>query len=393
MFQSLRGVTYQVTDLKAVKNWYEKVLGIKAAFSTDKFLFFLINGNSLFFMPKESVINTEQTIVYWTVDNVIDASKVFIENGAEKVSEMTNAGSVRNIILKDPFGNIFGISDQIIQEGKSVENAPSETAMRVAFNRALASKSTNEIKGSDYIAEFFVSDENKEILKSSEEVDKYIDNNHMTQLYGFMISRTKFIDNIFYNALAENIPQIVFLGAGYDSRAIRFSDKIKDTKIFELDAAPTQNRKRSILEQEKINLPENLKFIQINFLKETIEDVLTQAGYDKDKKTLFIWEGVTYYLTSSAVIDTFKFVKNNTADGTSICFDYLKMEIPSINTGEPFRFWIGHEKMDDFLKEKGFKIIEHLDVEEVEKRYLTNSKNELVYHSLSFFSFVHALVN
>jgi O-methyltransferase involved in polyketide biosynthesis len=41
----------------------------------------------------------------------------------------------------------------------------------------------------------------------------------------------------------ENYPQIVFLGAGYDTRPYRFKDSIKQTEIFELDVPTKQQIK------------------------------------------------------------------------------------------------------------------------------------------------------
>ena len=65
--------------------------------------------------------------------------------------------------------------------------------------------------------------------------------------YEFMIERTAFFDQIVRDALVRNLPQIVFLGAGYDTRPYRFKDLVLDTRIFELDAPPTQFRKRKVL--------------------------------------------------------------------------------------------------------------------------------------------------
>lgn len=53
--------------------------------------------------------------------------------------------------------------------------------------------------------------------------------------YEYFIARTAFFDAAVRRALDENVPQIVLLGAGYDSRAYRFADRIRDTRIFELD--------------------------------------------------------------------------------------------------------------------------------------------------------------
>ena len=48
--------------------------------------------------------------------------------------------------------------------------------------------------------------------------------------YEYVIARTKFFDDVFKQALVENFPQIVFLGAGYDTRPYRFKDYIKQTE-------------------------------------------------------------------------------------------------------------------------------------------------------------------
>lgn len=56
-------------------------------------------------------------------------------------------------------------------------------------------------------------------------------------------------------ALRENLPQVVFLGAGYDSRPYRFQDLLRNTRIFELDIASTQQRKRQVLERAGVAIP------------------------------------------------------------------------------------------------------------------------------------------
>jgi len=87
------------------------------------------------------------------------------------------------------------------------------------------------------------------------------------------------------------------MGSGFDSRAYRFIDYIKDTKIFEVDVAPTLEKKIEILKDKNINIPDEMQFVAVNFNKDNLDDRLFQYGFKKDKKNLFIWEGVTEYLT------------------------------------------------------------------------------------------------
>ena len=81
---------------------------------------------------------------------------------------------------------------------------------------------------------------------------------HLSSTYGYLIARTAFIDYIFKNSLSENIPQIVILGAGSDTRAYRYQELLGKTRIFELDIAPKQKRKIEILNDEKIDIPEQV---------------------------------------------------------------------------------------------------------------------------------------
>ena len=48
-------------------------------------------------------------------------------------------------------------------------------------------------------------------------------------------SKTAFYDGLFKDALNSHFPQIVLLGAGYDTRALRFDHLNTGTRIIELD--------------------------------------------------------------------------------------------------------------------------------------------------------------
>lgn len=62
-------------------------------------------------------------------------------------------------------------------------------------------------------------------------------------IYEYVIARTKYIDAVFKRALSEQFDQILLFGAGFDTRALRFQAAAQHTRIFELDASPTQQAK------------------------------------------------------------------------------------------------------------------------------------------------------
>jgi methyltransferase (TIGR00027 family) len=226
-------------------------------------------------------------------------------------------------------------------------------------------------------------------------------------MYEYMIARTAYFDHIVEQALQENIPQIVFLGAGYDSRPYRFRDLIKDTRIFELDIHTTQQRKTQLLHQANISMPKQLILVPVNFNTDNLKDVLLSAGYDQTRKTLFIWEGVTHYLLPKAVDDTLSFIRSNSPPGSTVCFDYTSVSPDMFDqygvkelrenrrasaSGEPSRFGIAKGKIESFLSERGYEIIDHLTAQDMERNYLTLHDGSSAGRVLAIFCFVHASV-
>ena len=66
-----------------------------------------------------------------------------------------------------------------------------------------------------------------------------------------------------------------------------------------------------------------MTYVPIDFTKEDLGTVLAKAGYDRTLKTIFVWEGVTFYLPEAAVDTTLRFVAANAAPGSRIVFDYF----------------------------------------------------------------------
>jgi methyltransferase (TIGR00027 family) len=291
---------------------------------------------------------------------------------------------------------------------RSVLNQPSETAMATATLRALAARDPyEEIRGADHMAEIFLTEDRKAPLNDLAKRQWVMQNKIAPGAYEFMIARTAFFDQVVRKALVENLPQIVFLGAGYDTRPYRFKDLVRETRIFELEAPPTQLRKREVLENNAIAMSDELKFVPIDFSQDNLQTVLLKAGFSIDKPVLFVWEGVTYYLSSDIVDETLSAVRTLSAVGGSICFDYASLSPEALNQegarkmrehlksnhpGEPTKFGIPFGKLKAFLSERGFTLIEFLDSSEMEKRYLALQDGTIVGKVPKLFSLVHVAV-
>jgi methyltransferase (TIGR00027 family)/uncharacterized protein (TIGR02118 family) len=277
-----------------------------------------------------------------------------------------------------------------VTQDNAIENSPSRTAVFTAYCRALAAKDErSEIRGPDSTAELFVPEEMRRSFSNREIINSSI--RMISPLYGLLIARTLFYDALFTKALSDRIPQIVFLGAGYDTRSYRFQDKLGNTTIYELDSSPTQKRKLEIVSKSKIDIPRQIKYIPVNFKTDTIEDVLKSSGYDTSLKTLFIWEGVTFYLNENDFKKTLNVVRSIAPQGSSISFDYLTEKRESGNPSEPYQFWIDSNKLSKYLLSCSIDIVDHVDSQEMEKRYLTLKNGTLAEKSSEQYCFVHGI--
>ena len=206
-----------------------------------------------------------------------------------------------------------------------------------------------------------------------------------------------------------NFPQIVVLGAGYDTRAYRYAELNQGTKIFELDIGPTQDRKLQCLKKARIAIPGAVSLVPINFNKESLQVVLEGAGYDAGRKTLFLWEGVTYYLEADAVAETLDFVGQTGGEGSAIAFDYtasvteeningygVKVFYDSMKEhhgGEGLMFAIENGEIGNYLAQRGLALVEHLDNDAIERAFLAGDDGELIGRMTGHFRFVVASPN
>ena len=140
-------------------------------------------------------------------------------------------------------------------------------------------------------------------------------------IIGGIICRTRYIDDVLNNAIKEGVGTVVNLGAGMDTRAFRISG-IENIQYFELDFPELQKVKRSYIDKKIGELPSNVSLVPIDFNSQDLGEELKKAGYALSSKTLFIWEGVTQYISKEAVDNTIKYVAQ-ASTGSRIVFTYV----------------------------------------------------------------------
>jgi len=259
----------------------------------------------------------------------------------------------------------------------SEQKQSSETALGTAFIRALSCFEPDpEIKGCDDLAVLFMPETVKKKLQS----ERYREaaRSKIGSTYEYIIARTKYFDGVFQDALSTNIGQIVILGAGYDSRAYRFRSEMNETVVFEVDAPYTQAAKIEKLEMNGIP-HENVRFVAVDFEKDDLETQLCANGY-QNTKTLFIWEGVSLYLTPESVDSTLDHLGSLCCSGSLLCFDYFNSRIDSRKIrkkDEMILFGLSSTEMNEYLGSKGFSVLREIEPDELQRCFLTCSDGSL----------------
>jgi methyltransferase (TIGR00027 family) len=226
--------------------------------------------------------------------------------------------------------------------------------------------------------------------------------------YWYSQVRTKHIDAVLKESIAAGLEQFVILGAGFDSRAYRFKDKLKGVRIFEVDFPGTLLCKKQRLTKLYKFLPDYVTYVPIDFNSQSIKDVLFESGYDPNKKTFFIWEGVSYYLPEESVDSVLEFIATNSAYDSSVVFDYvigsfIKGDYSTYGSQKLAESWEKIEEpglsgiedgtTDTFLKERGFNIISDLGPEDLERIYATNKDGKQLGHIFGCMRIAYASVN
>jgi methyltransferase (TIGR00027 family) len=175
--------------------------------------------------------------------------------------------------------------------------------------------------------------------------------------------RTVLIDAHLREALARGIRQVVILGAGLDGRAYRIQE-LAGAEVFEVDHPASQAFKRARLGSLKPTA-KLLRFVSVDFEKDSLDVALEQAGHRTDEPTFFIWEGVVMYLTDAAVRGTLSVVAARSAPGSGIVINYLKPGVRSRGMNVLLRLWsepqIGQRTpsaMKALLEEAGLEAVE-----------------------------------
>lgn len=196
------------------------------------------------------------------------------------------------------------------------------------------------------------------------------------------VARTRLIDEAVCKALGDGARQVVLLGAGFDSRAYRIPG-MDSVAVFEVDHPATSALKRKLTRNALGSVPTNVRFVQTDFNRQALATVLEDAGYSSSLQTVFVWEGVSNYLTSEAVDSTLLFC-SRAAPKSQLVFTYIDERILTdpqsffgaekivkllSDVGEKWTFGLDPQQLEYYLKQRGLKLEADLSAAQYRERY------------------------
>lgn len=169
-------------------------------------------------------------------------------------------------------------------------------------------------------------------------------------------------------------------------------DRLDGVQVYEVDIKATQMAKKRHLRKLFGSLPSQVAFVEMDFNHDSLRERLLAAGFDTNLRTLFILEGIIYYLPEVAVRDVLSKIRALAVPESRIVFDYiLTAGLPGDESiygakeamqiwnemGEPGLFGLENPAAaEQFMAELGFAVISDLDFGAMEERY--NSAGHII---------------
>ena len=255
-------------------------------------------------------------------------------------------------------------------------NEPSRTALIPARQRAAHQVLDHGSILYDPFAMKILREDEKEVLQFA--------NGHPLASIGrlFTTARSRIAEDALSEAVEKGIRQIVILGAGLDTFALRSPHGARQVRIYEVDHPATQAWKRQRLAEAQIALPPWLFLVPVDFERDDLGETLAGAGFQQNAPAFFSWLGVVPYLTQDAIGSTLDYIAS--IQNSEVVFDYME---PPQAFSEEMRELVTQrtaqlEKMDErwasrfdpagmaaILRSHGFCNIEDINFHEIRSRF------------------------
>ncbi|EJF5840151.1 class I SAM-dependent methyltransferase [Salmonella enterica] len=265
-----------------------------------------------------------------------------------------------------------------------------ESASVTSLMRYLLSGENEKIKNPDNYGKYFVNGKWKQYIDDTEKSKQEMQKKLPGCLYYHLIRTFKFDDSLLSWLAEHENSQIVILGSGFDSRAIRFShilDK-NHTKVYEIDLKAMLDFKKQKMEENNLISNKEYYHIPCNFNDENWIKCFLKYNINREIPTLVLWEGVTYFLPEEIITSTLRELKKYFSGELQVTLDYAYRDYIEgdlnfygakelydvlVEIGEPHFFGLNYEESSFFFKNLGYITKENLSAMMLESKYLRDN--------------------
>ena len=190
-------------------------------------------------------------------------------------------------------------------------------------------------------------------------------------------TRTRYFDDMLDRQIVSGIRQVVILGAGLDTRAVR--KQSAGVRYFEIDDPATMELKRRCYADAHIDA--DMRLIPGNYVTDGLIDLLRSNNFEFDAPTYFIWEGNVMYMPLAYDKHAILQLKQHVSQFW-LSFDYLTESVIAKTTGdaglrilvESFEAigapWLsGINDIESFACELGLRVLENFTTGQLYQRY------------------------
>src|SRR5579862_6444635 len=252
----------------------------------------------------------------------------------------------------------------------------SRTALMVARQRAAHQVLDHGAILDDPFAMKILGEDEKDVLQFA--------NQHPLGSIGrlFTTARSRIAEDALSRAVERGVRQIVILGAGLDTFALRNPHGAQEIRIYEVDHPATQTWKRQRLAEAQIPLPSWLILVPVDFERDDVGEKLAGAGFQQNSPAFFTWLGVVPYLTQDAIGRTLDYMSS--IQNSEVVFDYMEPagasseEVKQLEKERAEQLKKMDERPDSrfepagiasILRSHGFRAIEDISFQEIASRF------------------------
>jgi len=192
--------------------------------------------------------------------------------------------------------------------------------------------------------------------------------------------RKRFIERVVRAALARGCRQVVVLGAGFDTLALRLHKEFPEVNFLELDHPATQRIKKEVIEREGA-AGVNLTLAPLDLSRRPLDEFLAERPeFQSNRAAVFVCEGVLMYFTAEQVDGLFAALGRLNPPALRFVFTAMEpdrrgrvafrnstwlVRLWLHRANEIFRWGLRREETGAFLQSRDFALIETASKEEL----------------------------